>query len=69
MNRFVTKSPVRRIELGEGDWVEFKTTLTFGERNLIRKKITAGARRPDGVVDLEQLDHVGANRMSAKVAV
>jgi hypothetical protein len=61
MSRF-TKSPTKRIDVGEGDWVEYKTQLTFGERNLIRKTITAGARKPDGQIDLEQLNHLGANR-------
>jgi len=59
VSRFVQRA-VERFELGDGDWVDLRTRVTFGERNLIQAKLlgprpidSAGRINPaGGEVDL-----------------
>lgn len=38
MSRFAARE-TSRFELGDGDWVDIRARLTFGERNLIQAKL------------------------------
>ena len=58
-SRFVNGPVISRIDLGEGDWVDIRTRLTFGDRQAIQEKLLALSRTAEGrIEDGQELVHL-----------
>jgi len=51
MSRFVTRSS-ERLDLGDGDWVDLVTRLTYGDRAALEQKLLGGRTDRTGRLEL-----------------